>query len=108
MHIRRRREVQKHCRRVASPTPICTSYWPTLPPSTYPSGLLVYARGEAEVATYEVRCSGKRLEVAALDLSGGLDEVLARVRSLARKVREMGDEARRRAPAGLAVGAAGA
>ena len=73
-----------------------------------PTGLLVYARGEAEVATYEVRCSGKRLEVVALDLSGGLDDVLARARSLARKVREMGDEARRRAPAGLAVGAAGA
>ncbi len=71
-----------------------------------PAGLLVYAHGEAEVTTYRVRCSGKRLEVAALDLSGALDEVLARVRRLARTVRRLGDEARRGASAGVAAGAA--
>ena len=71
-----------------------------------PSGLLVYAKGEADVATYNVRWSGQRLEVAALDLSGTLDQVLARVRCLARKVRGLGDEARRRASAGVAVGGA--
>ena len=48
-----------------------------------PSGLLIYAKGEADTATYQVRHSGKRLEVAALDLSGTLDEVLARVEWLA-------------------------
>ncbi len=48
-----------------------------------PGGLLVYAEGEADTATYQVRHSGKRLEVAALDLSGTLDEVLARVEWLA-------------------------
>ena len=48
-----------------------------------PSGLLIYAEGEAEATTYVVRHSGKQLEVAALDLSGSLDEVLKRVRQLA-------------------------
>ena len=48
-----------------------------------PSGLLVYAEGEANAATYTVRHSGKQLEVAALDLSGSLDEVLRRVCQLA-------------------------
>ena len=62
-----------------------------------PAGLLVYAQGEAEVATYRVRCSSKRLEVAALDLSGTLEQVLARVGCLANTVRGLGDEARRRA-----------
>ena len=71
-----------------------------------PAGLLVYAQGEADVATYRVRCSGKRLEVVALDLSGALDEALARAERLAHTVRRMGDEARRREPAGVAVGAA--
>ena len=71
-----------------------------------PAGLLVYAQGEADVATYRVRCSGKRLEVTALDLSGALDKALARAGRLAHMVRELGDEARRREPAGLAAGAA--
>ena len=44
-----------------------------------PGGLLVYAKGEADTAEHLVRHSGKRLEVAALDLSGTLDEVLASV-----------------------------
>ena len=37
---------------------------------------MIYAKGEADAATYQVRHSGKRLEVAALDLSGTLDEIL--------------------------------
>ena len=53
-----------------------------------PGGLLIYAEGEDEPATYEVRNSGKRLEVATLDLSGTLDEVLERVDSLADGIRE--------------------
>ena len=58
-----------------------------------PGGLLVYAKGEADVATYTVRHSDKRLEVAALDLSGSLDDVLKRVRDLAERARTLRDEA---------------
>ena len=58
-----------------------------------PGGLLVYAKGEADTAEHLVRHSGKRLEVAALDLSGTLDEVLDRVRGLAEKVTALRDEA---------------
>ena len=63
-----------------------------------PAGLLVYAEGEAEVATHKVRCSDKRLEIAALDLSGTLDEVLASVERLAQTVRGLGNEAQRWEP----------
>ena len=59
-----------------------------------PAGLLVYASGEASETTYRVRHSGKRLEVAALDLSGTLDLALSRVEWLANKVRELRDETR--------------
>ena len=52
-----------------------------------PGGLLVYAQGEPEPATHTVRHSGKRLEVAALDLSGDLEGVLARVGDLAQRIR---------------------
>ena len=62
-----------------------------------PGGLLIYAKGEADVAAYVVRHSGKRLEVAALDLSGALDDVLARVRGIADKVRRLRRQARARA-----------
>ncbi len=48
-----------------------------------PSGLLIYAKSEADTATYEVRHSGKRLEVAALDLSGTLEDVILQVGELA-------------------------
>ena len=58
-----------------------------------PGGLLVYAKGEADAATYTVRDSRKRLEVAALDLSGTLDDVLDRVDGLADKARALRDEA---------------
>lgn len=51
-----------------------------------PGGLLVYAKGEREPATYTIRNSGKRLEVTALDLSGTLEKVLERVRLVAEKV----------------------
>ena len=58
-----------------------------------PGGLLVYAKGEADAAMYTVRHSRKRLEVAALDLSGTLDEVLDRVGGLADQARALRDEA---------------
>ena len=54
-----------------------------------PGGLLIYAAGEAEPATYRVQHSGKRLEVAALDLSGTLDDALARVSQLAKQVTDL-------------------
>ena len=60
-----------------------------------PGGLLVYAEGETDAATYTVRHSGKRLEVAALDLSGTLDDVLGRVRQLADRARALRSEAQR-------------
>ena len=59
-----------------------------------PGGLLVYAKGEADAATYTVRHSGKRLEVAALDLTGTFDQVLERVKDLAGRVRELRSEVR--------------
>ena len=58
-----------------------------------PGGMLIYAKGEADTATYYVRHSGKRLAVASLDLSGSLDDVLKDVRRLAGEVRVLRDEA---------------
>ena len=60
-----------------------------------PGGLVIYAQGERESAAYTVRHAGKLLEVAALDLSGSLDEVLASVRSIAGRVRALRDDARK-------------
>ena len=59
-----------------------------------PGGMLIYAKGEREPATYHIRHSGKRIEIAALDLSGALDDVLNRVESLANNVRALRDQAR--------------
>ena len=56
-----------------------------------PGGMLVYAKGEAEVADFTVRHSGRRLRVSALDLSGDLESVLTRVRAIAEQVRAMRD-----------------
>ena len=61
-----------------------------------PGGLLIYAKGEADVNTYCSRHSGKRLEVAALDLSGTMDEALLRVRHLADGVKQLSAEAKAR------------
>ena len=60
-----------------------------------PGGMLIYAQGEAEPVVHEVRRSGKRLDVAALDLSGTLEQVLARVESLAERVTAWRNEARK-------------
>ncbi len=64
-----------------------------------PGGLLVYAKGEAEPVIHEVRHYGKWLEIAALDLSGTLDEILDRVGDLAGRVRELREQAIRLRPA---------
>ena len=58
-----------------------------------PGGLLIYAQGEADPAAYRVRHCGKRLEVAALNLDGTLDDILAGVREIAGKVTALCDEA---------------
>ena len=60
-----------------------------------PGGLLVYAQDDAEPVVpviHEVRHSGKRLKVAALDFSGTLDQVIDRVAHLAQSVRRLRDE----------------
>ncbi|MYC22666.1 MAG: hypothetical protein F4X62_14435 [Caldilineaceae bacterium SB0662_bin_25] len=51
-----------------------------------PRGLLIYAQGEAEAATYEIRNSCKQIEVVALDLTGSIEEILERVKEIARKI----------------------
>ena len=52
-----------------------------------PGGMLIYAEGEADPVIHDVRNSGKRLEVAALDLSGSLGEILDRINELADRIR---------------------
>lgn len=59
-----------------------------------PGGMLIYAKGEAESITHEVRNSGKRLIVSSLDLTGSLDQILHRVEELATDVRALGGQAR--------------
>ena len=58
-----------------------------------PGGILIYAKGEAEPVVHEIRHSGKRLEVAAIDLSGSLRDILLRIGCLAEQVRTLRDEA---------------
>ncbi len=58
-----------------------------------PGGILIYAKGEADTATYVVRHAGKRLEVFALDLAGSLDQIIARVKTLACRIEALRDEA---------------
>ena len=60
-----------------------------------PGGLLIYAEGEANATSYQVRHSGKQIEVATLNLSGALSEILERVDGLAARVRSLRDEARK-------------
>ena len=60
-----------------------------------PGGLLIYAQGEAEQVVHQVRYAGKRLEIAALDLSGTIDELLADIDELANRVRALRHDAGR-------------
>lgn len=59
-----------------------------------PGGLLVYAKGEMEPAEYRVVHADKTLEVAALDLSGSIDDLRVRVRELAGHVRRLREQGR--------------
>ena len=58
------------------------------------SGLLIYAKGEGEAATHTVRYAGKRLQVAALDLDGELEDVLRRVGEIGGMAKEQRNRAR--------------
>ena len=51
-----------------------------------PGGMLIYAQGERKPAAHTVRHSGKRLEVATLNLSGTLEETLGRIGELAQRI----------------------
>ena len=54
-----------------------------------PGRLLIYAKGEDAEVVHCVRHAGKRLEVAALDLSGSIDEIHARIGEIANRVRAL-------------------
>ena len=58
-----------------------------------PGGLLIYAQGEAEQVVHQVRYAGKRLEIATLDLSGTIDELLVSIDKLAKRVGALRQEA---------------
>jgi 5-methylcytosine-specific restriction enzyme subunit McrC len=58
-----------------------------------PSGLLIYAAGEAEAVTHEVLRAGKRLEVMTLDVQGTPEEILRQVERAAERVRGLRREA---------------
>ena len=76
-----------------APTPICTSCLRTPRRSICRAGC--WSMQRARDATYRVWHSSKRLEVAALDLSGTLDAVLERVGEVAGRVKALRDEALR-------------
>ena len=54
-----------------------------------PGGLLIYAHGEADAATYHIHHANKRLQIAALDLSGALEDVLTRVSRIADQIKTL-------------------
>ena len=58
-----------------------------------PGGLLVYAKGEAALASYKVRHTDKRLEVVEVDLSKPLETILKRVAEIGCRISELRDEA---------------
>ena len=60
-----------------------------------PGGLLIYAKGEVEETEYTVRHAGKRLEVASLDLSCPIDEILMQVKGLANRIVVLRNETRK-------------
>ena len=63
-----------------------------------PGGLLIYAQGEAEAATYKIRNTCKQLEVVSLDLSGSLEDVLDRVNCIACKIKSLRNKAASASP----------
>ena len=56
--------------------------------STYlPGGMLIYAAGEDEPRTHEVKFAGKTLTVMALDLAGAPADVLMQIKRVAMQIR---------------------
>lgn len=58
-----------------------------------PGGILIYAQGDADTATYTVRYACKQLDVFSLDLSGTLQKTLAGVDILACRIKSLCAEA---------------
>ena len=54
-----------------------------------PGGLLIYAKGEADELVHRVRYAEKRLEIAALELSGSIESLHVGIADLARRVRAL-------------------
>ena len=52
-----------------------------------PSGLLIYAVGEDQPRTHQIRHAGKTIEVASLNLEGTPEAILGEVRRLAERVK---------------------
>ncbi len=59
-----------------------------------PGGLLIYAKGEENVAAYEVKHAKKILEVAALDLEDTLEGIFGQIDEIGDKVEELRLKAR--------------
>ena len=58
-----------------------------------PGGLLIYAQGAPGETTYQVKNAGKLLMVAALDLSGSIEDILCRVSAIADIIKNLRDKA---------------
>ena len=58
-----------------------------------PGGLLIYAKGEDKEINHRVRHASKQIEVATLDLSGSIKQLDLRVQQLAKRVRELSQNA---------------
>ncbi|MXX00017.1 MAG: hypothetical protein F4Z41_05100 [Acidimicrobiia bacterium] len=59
-----------------------------------PGGMLIYAEGQADPIIHKVRHAGKRLEVAALDLSCPFEEIFTQVKDLANRIVALRNETR--------------
>ena len=58
-----------------------------------PGGMLIYAKGEDKEIVHRVRHADKQIEIAALDLSGSIKQIDLRVQHLAKRVRELSQNA---------------
>lgn len=57
--------------------------------SGLPGGILIYAAGEADEVTHQIRHAGKTIRVMTLDLQGTPDTILTRIDDIAREVRRL-------------------
>ena len=57
-----------------------------------PGGMLIYAAGETNPVLHRVKHTGKWLEVVGLELSGTLNDVLARINEVAKRVKILRQE----------------